>query len=205
MIKPRPTAIQHDMSGALASSADWALAATPMPDARSAQRLRDQIRDNYEFLWRSLRRLGVTGPSVEDAAQLVLMVFVRRIEDVHPGAERTFLFSTAIRVASDFRKKQARSREVSDSEALEGYPSRWPSAERLIDEGRARELLDVVLAEMPIDLRVVFVLFELEELTMAKIAEMLDLPAGTVASRLRRARALFESVAARLQRQGRLG
>ena len=44
---------------------------------------------------------------------------------------------------------------------------------------------------MPMELRAVFVLSELEELTMAQIAEMMSTPPGTVASRLRRARAAF--------------
>jgi RNA polymerase sigma-70 factor (ECF subfamily) len=204
VINPQAVAIQHDVSGALDPPCDLALAAaTAVPSAPPACRIRKEIRDNYEFLWRCLRRLGVTRASVEDAAQQVLIVFARRIQDVHPGAERAFLFATATRVVADLRKKQARSREVPDSEGLEGHPSLLPSAEQLIDESRARELLDLALAEMPLDLRCVFILFELEDLTMATIAQMLELPPGTVASRLRRARALFESTAARLQRRRR--
>jgi RNA polymerase sigma-70 factor (ECF subfamily) len=52
---------------------------------------------------------------------------------------------------------------------------------------------------MPIDLRAVFVLYELEQLTSAEIAELLQIPPGTVASRLRRARESFESCVARLR------
>jgi RNA polymerase sigma-70 factor (ECF subfamily) len=92
---------------------------------------------------------------------------------------------------------------VPDSESIDGYPSSSPSVEALIDRGRARELFDLVLAELSDDLRAVFILFELEELTMATIAEMLELNPGTVASRLRRARATFEATAERLQRSWR--
>jgi RNA polymerase sigma-70 factor (ECF subfamily) len=49
------------------------------------------------------------------------------------------------------------------------------------------------------DLRAVFTLYELEELKMNEIAELLGVPAGTVASRLRRAREHFEAQVARLQ------
>jgi RNA polymerase sigma-70 factor (ECF subfamily) len=177
------------------------------PPTRSEEepgaRLRREVVDNYEFVWRSLRRLGVAQGSVEDAAQQVLMVFARRIQDVHVGAERAFLFATATRVAADFRKKQTRSPEIPDSEGLDAHPSLSPSADLLVDRGRARLLLDQVLAELPDDLRAIFILFELEELTMATIAQMLDLHPGTVASRLRRARGMFETVANRLQRGGR--
>jgi RNA polymerase sigma-70 factor (ECF subfamily) len=52
---------------------------------------------------------------------------------------------------------------------------------------------------MPIELRVVFVLFELEEMTTAEIATLLEIPSGTVASRLRRARETFEDHVARVR------
>jgi RNA polymerase sigma-70 factor (ECF subfamily) len=174
-----------------------------VPDVDFDDRLKSQIRAHYEFLWRSLRRLGVPQASVEDAAQQVLVVFGRRIDQVRPGAERSFLFATATRVASEFRKKRSRAREILDSDGLDGHASEAPSAEELIDQGRARELLDRVLAEIPGELRAVFILFELEDMTMATIAEMLDLPMGTVASRLRRAREIFEREAERWQRGGR--
>ncbi len=201
MIKSRLESIGLGVSSMLHPMSDAAVAAaTPMATEASTGRLRRAIRENYEFLWRSLRRLGVAEGSVEDAAQQVLVVLARRIEDVHRGAERAFLFATATRVAADHRKMQSRRREVPDTDVLDSHPSPSPSAEQLIDEHRARELLGWVLAELPDELRTVFILFELEGMTMAAMAEMLDVPSGTVASRLRRARAMFETKASRLQR-----
>ena len=63
--------------------------------------------------------------------------------------------------------------------------------EQMLDQKRARELLDEVLGQMTLELRTVFVLYELEELSMTEIAATLRIPQGTVASRLRRARADF--------------
>jgi RNA polymerase sigma-70 factor (ECF subfamily) len=166
----------------------------------SDDRVRSAVRANYEFLWRLLRRLGVAPAAVEDSVQQVLVVFHRKIDAVHIGAERAFLFATATRVASDYRKKQKRSPEVVDSPTVDREPCPSLSADDLIDRGRARELLDVILADMPLDLRTVFVLFELEGMTMATIAELTNLAPGTVASRLRRARAMFKSAADRWQR-----
>jgi len=51
--------------------------------------------------------------------------------------------------------------------------------------------MDDALESLPIELRSVFVLYEMEEMTMAEIAELLGIPAGSVASRLRRARHHF--------------
>jgi RNA polymerase sigma-70 factor (ECF subfamily) len=169
----------------------------------AGERIRTSVVEQYEFLWRSVRRLGVAEPQVEDAVQQVLVVFSRRVDEIRPGAERAFMFATAVRVAADFRKKQKRTREDLNSDALERHASPAPSVERLIDEGRARELVDVILADMPMDMRTVFVLFEFEEMTMATIAQMLDLPSGTVASRLRRARAMFEEAALRVRTERR--
>ena len=58
----------------------------------------------------------------------------------------------------------------------------------MADQKRARELLDTVLERLPTDLRTVFVLFEIEGLSQDEVALSLDVPKGTVASRLRRAR-----------------
>ncbi len=171
--------------------------AGPLSDG-TQQRLRAAVVEHYEFVWRTLRRLGVLGHSVEDAAQQVLLVLARRLDDVQAGSERAFMVATAVRVAADARKKQARLREELDPVALEARASEAPSAEELIDQGRARELLDGVLAQMPDDLRTVFILFEFEDMSMVTIADLLGIPLGTVASRLRRARELFETLAARL-------
>lgn len=165
-----------------------------------AARVRAAVDQHYDFLWRSLRRLGVAQPHVDDAAQQALIVFAQRLADIDPRAERGFLFGTAVRVAADYRKGRRRSLEVCDSDALDRLESPDPSVECRIDQRRARDLLDALLAELPDDLRSVFILFELEELTMAAIGDSLRLRPGTVASRLRRAREAIEASAARLAR-----
>lgn len=161
-------------------------------------RLELAISAHYELVWRMLRRLGVLDAAVEDAAQRVMIVLAARLDDVRPGAERAFMVATAVRVAADFRKVRARAREHLDAELLAAMPSHAPLADELLDRARARVLLDVVLNQMPDELRTIFVLFELEELKMAAIAELLSLAPGTVASRLRRARAQFELAAIKL-------
>jgi RNA polymerase sigma-70 factor, ECF subfamily len=166
--------------------------------ASDPERLRQAVEEHYEFVWRALRRLGVADSSVEDAVQQVLVVLSRRLAEVRPGAERAFMVATATRVAADFRKMHARRREDFDAELLDARISNAPAADELLDRERARLLLDVVLGQMPDDLRTVFIFFEFEDMSSAAIAELLDLPLGTVASRLRRARETFEAIAARL-------
>jgi RNA polymerase sigma-70 factor (ECF subfamily) len=71
------------------------------------------------------------------------------------------------------------------------------TADDLVERSRARALLDSILGELPEPLRSVFVLYEIEQLSTHEIADLLGLPRGTVASRLRRARAEFEKRAQR--------
>ncbi len=151
-----------------------------------------------EYVWRTVRRLGVRERDVDDAAQQVLIVAARRLDSIRPGSERAFLFQTALRVAGTQRRTYARRREemyepVGDDELIDHQPR----SDELLNMRRARQQLDAILDEMPLELRAVFVLHELEEETMADIAVTLGIPAGTAASRLRRARALFYECVAR--------
>jgi len=159
------------------------------PDSKA--RLRAIVGEQFDFTWRSLRRLGVAPGDTDDATQQVFIVMSRRLADVPVGRERAFLFSTAVRVASDARRTYRRRHESPDAE-LADTPDSAPSLDDLVDQRRARVLLTQLLEEMPMDLRTVFILFELEQMSRTEVAHVLGLPAGTVASRLRKAREIFE-------------
>lgn len=68
-----------------------------------------------------------------------------------------------------------------------------------MEQRRGQALLGFVLDQLPLELRTVFVLFELEGLPLKAIAELEDLPQGTVSSRLRRAREEFSAASRRLR------
>jgi RNA polymerase sigma-70 factor (ECF subfamily) len=168
-------------------------------DARdvAGDRLRVMFETNFAFVWRSLRRLGVPSAATDDAAQEVFLVASKRLSEIDAGRERSFLFATALRVASNARRAFAR-RESRHDDMLDRVVDPAPSPEQLADRAREREMLDRVLAALALDLRAVLVLHELEEMSMADIARTLELAPGTVASRLRRAREMFRAEAARL-------
>jgi RNA polymerase sigma-70 factor, ECF subfamily len=161
-------------------------------------RLSDIVSDHFDFIWRSLRRLGVPGPDADDCAQQVFWVAARKLTSISEGSERAFLFSTALRVASDARRSRGRRREVAEDEATQPCDP-GPRPDEAADQKRARELLDEVLGAMPMELRAVFVLFELEEMSTPEIAGLLEIPTGTVASRLRRSREEFQRIVGRLK------
>lgn len=162
------------------------------------QRLRDLVLAEGDFVVRALRNLGVVGGELDDCVQKVFLVAARRLDEIEVGKERAFLFACAQNTAAHFRRTLARKREVSD-DLLAGEESPELGPERLTEQKRHRELLDRILETMEDSIRSVFVLYSFEEMTMAEIAELLDLPQGTVASRLRRAREIFKREIAKLE------
>jgi RNA polymerase sigma-70 factor (ECF subfamily) len=106
------------------------------------------------------------------------------------GSERSFLIGVAARVASHARRSYHR-REAAEISYSTNPREASLDPEELAQKREDRELLDRVLDAMPADLRTVFVLFELEELSVDQTAALLALPRGMVASRLRRAREVF--------------
>lgn len=162
-------------------------------------RLEQLVRREFAPVWRLLRRMGLGAAEADDAAQQVFIVAARRLGDIDPERERAFLFATAVHTGRRSQRSLSRRREA-DGEDLEERRDSVPGLDELLDQRRARELLDRVLAELDHDLRVIFVLYEIEELTMAEIASVLELPQGTVASRLRRARQEFSARVERLAR-----
>ena len=178
--------------------------APPAAAARGARGARAQaiVTEHFAFVWRSLLRLGVPRPDAEDALQQVFIVASRKLDALEPGRERAFLFSVALRIASRAHRTRQRRREVLEAAPAE-RPDPGPAPDELLDRARARAALDAILAAMPLELRAVFVLYEMERATMAEIAALLDLPAGTVASRLRRGREHFQAAVRRLDARGR--
>jgi len=164
-------------------------------------RVTRMVQAHHDFIWRLLRRLGVASADTDDATQRVFMIAARRVADIAVGSERSFLFGTALRVAPE-TIRSARRQAPLDDEAHERRDSS-PGPEELTAQKRARAVLEEILTAMPLELRSVLVLFELEQLTKNEVAELLQLPVGTAVSRLRRAREEFRAQLKR--RNARLG
>lgn len=169
---------------------------TPAEEAR----LVAMVRTHFDFIWRSLRRQGLPPDAADDAAQQVFVIASRRLREIQVGAERSFLFQTAARVGSDARRAFGRSKErVGVEEAVADVRDSSPSPEDQMQRKRALEMLDEIVASLDEKQRVPFTLFELEGFEVKEIAEMLGVPVGTVASRLRLAREEFHAAARRLR------
>jgi len=182
-----------------ASSLPELLVARPsevtLPEGPRA-RLTRMFNEHHDFIWRLLRRLGVSAERADDAAQHVFLVATEKLQLIKKGSERAFLFGTAMRVARMHLRTERRWVLEEDMD-LRGAVQ--PKLEELVQQRRAVQLMDKVLAEMDLELRTVFILFELEGLTTPEIAALAEIPLGTAASRLRRAREAFRTAVAALQ------
>jgi RNA polymerase sigma-70 factor, ECF subfamily len=162
------------------------------------RRLERLVEGQFDPMWRLLRRLGVPRDAAQDAVQEVFMVAARRISEVAVGSEKSFLYGTALRVAKSARRRRAV--DLARHEPIDGRePTTDATPEQALVDRGALATLDALLENLDEQQRAVFVLFEFEGFTLTEIAELLKLPRGTAASRLRRARDRFLRAARRLR------
>jgi len=161
-----------------------------------------QVHERHgEFVWRTLHRMGVRPPHIEDVYQEVFLVVHRRLHTFSgQSALTTWLYEICFRVAAGFRRKAHFRREqlLGDSSELEAFSSEAPSPERQLATARQAKQLERILDAMPLEYRVVFVMFEIEGLSSEQISVSLGTPVGTVYSRLYRARKRFARALSRL-------
>jgi RNA polymerase sigma-70 factor, ECF subfamily len=152
--------------------------------------------EHFDFIWRSMRRLGISAHNIDDAVQDVFLVVHRRLEDFEERCSlKTWLFGIALRVAHDHHRRSRRKggHEPLDPAVVDGSPG---PHEELAKAEAVREL-DRILNSLDEDKRAVFILAEIEQMTAPEIAEALGINVNTVYSRLRSSRRAFEAALAR--------
>jgi RNA polymerase sigma-70 factor (ECF subfamily) len=189
------------------STVDSAVALLALPILRAEPAVTPSFEAVYEehfaFVWRSLRRLGVPDRSLDDGAQDVFIVVHRRLGDFEGRSSlRSWLFAIARRVAHDHRRRIGRKERTEElPEAVADPRGATPAHDA--ERAEAVRVLHEILGGLDDDKREVFVLAELEQMTVPEIADAIGANVNTVYSRLRAARQGFEAaVARRLARQG---
>lgn len=177
-----------------------ASAAHAEPSAAACLDFDELVHRHLDFVWRALRRLGLSASDADDASQQVFMIAARQLAQIPPGSERAFLYGTARRIAANARRDRRRRREA-PGELADELTAFGALPDERVELERAAALLDDLLDGLPEELRRVLVLAEVEEATVPAIAELEAIPVGTAASRLRRARAAFEKLLARVARR----
>lgn len=149
--------------------------------------LSNVVREQGPFVWRSLRYLGVPEPQLEDLCQEVFIVIMRRLASFEGRSMlRTWVYGICCNVARSAARKRARARERPGAEEHE-----TPVAEQQTQILAAREVYAVLqetLLALPEETRMVFVLFELENLPMEEVARSVGCKSSTAYSRLYAAR-----------------
>ena len=183
-----PTLVARDQVRPLAVSADV---------RETAPTFEALYEEHFDFVWRSLRRLGIPALTIDDAVQDVFLVVHRRLGEFEGRSSvKTWLFGIALRVASVHRRSAARR----PTEPLTEEPAdaaTAPAAEALSEAREAARLVHQLLDCLEEDRRAVFVLSELEQMTAPEISTALGVNLNTVYSRLRLARRDFDAALAR--------
>jgi RNA polymerase sigma-70 factor (ECF subfamily) len=166
--------------------------------------VRTIYREHGRFVWLSLQRLGIHPSDLDDVAQDVFMVVHRRLDTFDRRARvSTWLFGICMRVAANYRRRRRWTHEVLSGGGEEDRPSGLAAADDVLVRREQRELAERALNRLEIAKRATFVMFEIESLSCLEIAELMNVPVGTVYSRLHSARRQLEKNLSRdLARRG---
>ncbi|MBT9555802.1 MAG: sigma-70 family RNA polymerase sigma factor [Myxococcales bacterium] len=178
--------------------------AAPLSDRERRELFGTIYREQFEHVFRTLRRLGVPERDIEDAIHEVFIVVHRRLVDFDVArSARPWVTGIAYRVASDDRRRAHRRRET-PSDELEGsstldggdaggFGNVRLATDEALDAARDRKRVQDALTLLPMDQRVVLVMHDLDGFAMPEIAAELGIPLNTAYSRLRLARNKFET------------
>jgi RNA polymerase sigma-70 factor, ECF subfamily len=174
---------------------------------QSAEQLKtaEQVCERYfAFVWRNVRRLGVTGDAVDDVVQDVLLVVHRRFAEFEwRSSLETWLFGILLRVISKHRRVVKRRNEHEPLDERLGSALAASDAVRELEHRDAARLLQRLLDSLADEKRAVVVAVEIEQMTIPQAAEALGIPVTTVQTRLRTGRRELAQAVTRLKAQNR--
>lgn len=168
----------------------------PRPDFRTL------FERELGYVLETLRRLGVARADVEDMAHEVFVAVLKQLDAYDPARPmKPWLFGFAFRIASQYKRKARRTEVLGEPEKVVDGAAR-PDAR--YEKERKRRMVQAALDELELDRRAVFVMHDIDDCTGEEIARTLEIPLGTVYSRLRLAREDFAGKMRRLQAKGML-
>jgi len=158
------------------------------------------------FVGRVLGRFGVPQRDLADVGQEVFVVVFKGLpEFAGRSTIKTWIYGICRRVAANYRRRSAHVREI-PTDPLP-HASSEPESDDAFDRLARKQslaLLDGLLARLPPLQREVFVLYEVEELTMREIAEALGCSQNTAFARLYAGRRVLEAAIKQLRARRRV-
>jgi RNA polymerase sigma-70 factor, ECF subfamily len=152
----------------------------------------DLVQRQSHFVFRVAYSVLLNSYDAEDAVQETFMKLYRNRGWQGANNERAFLARVAWRIALDHKRRLAPSTSIStDSPDAKEMASERPGPQEEVAAANQQALVHAFIDSLPDDLRVPLVLSTFEELTSREIAAILDIPEGTVRTRLQRARQML--------------
>jgi RNA polymerase sigma-70 factor (ECF subfamily) len=166
--------------------------------------LKDLFSVHADFVWRTLLRMGVSHDDVADAVHDVFLIAHKELEHFEGrSAVQTWLFTICRSVAGRRRKRLQREREHFIDRDVDEIIDLRADVSRVFEHNQECKLLQQVLDTLATEQKNVFILFELESMTGEDISQALEIPLGTVYSRLQLARKAFRQALNRHQAKAR--
>lgn len=192
---PAPARPVLSVAPAAPSSGTLPVDAAPVAPTSAAE----VFREHGAFVFRLLRRLGVPDADLDDLTQEVFIIVHRSLDRYEERNQmRSWLYRICVREASRLRRSRKPAATVDVDTLVEPGGS---SPEDAVRANEARADFDRLLEVLDEERRTVFVLYEVEELSMEEVAKVVGCPLATAYSRLRSARQLVVAAAKRLEAQ----
>jgi RNA polymerase sigma-70 factor (ECF subfamily) len=158
--------------------------------AGDRQALDALLRRHYDRVHAVCRRIAGSSRDADDAAQEAMISIVRGLPRFDGRAQfSTWVYRIATNAALDeLRRRRRRPTLVAVDDEGRQPEAVDPLAERTVEASADRLSIDAALSDLPEDFRVAVVLRDVGDLDYAEIAEALDVPVGTVKSRIARGR-----------------
>jgi RNA polymerase sigma-70 factor (ECF subfamily) len=157
-----------------------------------------------DFVWRTVRRLGVPEGEARDAVQDVFLAVHANLHQFQGKSSlTTWLFAISRSVARERRRRARRAPALYPEGSVDHEVDLRADVAREAEHNEQLALLESILHQLPVEQRNVFILFEIEKLTGEEIGSALEIPLGTVYSRLQLARKVFRSAVARSEARER--
>lgn len=151
----------------------------------------------FDFVWSSARRLGVGGDSMDDVVQEVFIVVHSRLQTLQqPESLRSWIYGVVRRTVSGHRRTNRAKLARESVVAAEGSRPA-PTPFDLTEQAGELKLLNKLLAGLDEAKREIFLLVEVDEMSVPEVAEALEIPLNTAYSRLRAARQAFDEALGR--------
>jgi RNA polymerase sigma-70 factor (ECF subfamily) len=151
-----------------------------------------------DYIFRTLRRLGVSASEVEDLAQEVFLALRRSWLEYDPQRPlRPYLFGIAFRIAAAHQRKRQREVALGVVEVNDTNPG----PDDALAAKQARAVVLAGLEKIPLPRRAVLVMHDIDGIPVGQVAASLSIPLFTVYSRLRKGRRELEAAVRRMLKE----